>query len=96
MIETGRVAKFPATVVAATGEEHEQQVIRVGAFNVVSAGKYLQYFPDTGRLLELPRQPQARFLDSVSDLENSGAAFSTFGLDPSRGQIYRAAVQADL
>ena len=94
MIETGRVAKFPATVVAATGEELEQQVIRVGAFNVVSAGKYLQYFPDTGRLLELPRQPQARFLDSVSDLENSGAAFSTFGLDPSRGQILSLLVQA--
>ena len=94
MIETGRVAKFPAVVVTASGEEIEQQVVRVGAFNIASNGQYLQYFPETGRVLELPRQPQARFLDSVARLEATADGFSTFGLDPSRGQILSLLVQA--
>ena len=94
MIETGRVAKFPAVVVTASGEEIQQQVVRVGAFNIASNGQYLQYFPETGRVLELPRQPQARFLDSVARLEATADGFSTFGLDPSRGQILSLLVQA--
>jgi biopolymer transport protein ExbB len=94
MTESGKVVKFPATVVTATGEEAERDVTRIGVFNVVSAGKYLQYVPETGRLLELARQPQHRYLEKVAELESASSGTVPFGLDPSRGQILSLLVQA--
>ena len=94
MIESGKVVRFPASVVAVDGNEVQRDVVRVGVFNVISAGKYLQFIPETGRLLELARQPQQRYLDKVSELENATVGTAAFGLDPSRGQILSLLVQA--
>ncbi|MCZ6774083.1 MAG: MotA/TolQ/ExbB proton channel family protein [Proteobacteria bacterium] len=94
MIESGKVVRFPASVVAVDGNEVQRDVVRVGAFNIISAGKYLQFIPETGRLLELARQPQQRYLDKVSELENATVGTAAFGLDPSRGQILSLLVQA--
>ena len=87
MTESGRVVRFPATVVTATGDEVFQKVTRVGVFNVVADGRYLNYVPETGRLVELARQPPARYLAQVATLESMDSGYSAFGLDPSRGQI---------
>ena len=43
MTETGKVSTFTTTVVNSSGEENQQEVTRVGAFNVVSDGKYLEF-----------------------------------------------------
>ena len=94
MTESGKVVRFPASVVAVDGNEVQRDVVRVGAFNVISGGKYLQFIPETGRLLELARQPQQRYLDKVSELENASVGTAAFGLDPSRGQILSLLVQA--
>ncbi len=94
MTESGKVVKFRTTVVTATGDEAEREVTRIGVFNVVSNGKYLQYVPETGRLLELARQPQQRYLDKVNELERTSGGAAPFGLDPSRGQILSLLVQA--
>lgn len=94
MTESGKVVRFSTTVITATGDEVEQEVIRIGAFNVVSKGKYLQFVPETGRLVELGRQPQTRYLDKVVGLEASTSGMAPFGLDPSRGQILSLLVQA--
>ena len=50
MTESGKVVRYPATVITADGEEAEQQVIRVGAFNAISGGKYLRWLPEVGKL----------------------------------------------
>ncbi|MGR9089458.1 MAG: MotA/TolQ/ExbB proton channel family protein [Gammaproteobacteria bacterium] len=94
MTESGKVVTFPATVISATGDEVQKDVTRVGAFNVVAGGKYLQYVPETGRLLELGRQPQQRYLVKVQAFEATGSGVAPFGLDPSRGQILSLLVQA--
>ena len=94
MTETGKVARFPASVVTTDGNEVQRDVVRVGAFNVISGGKYLQFVPETGRLLELARQPQQRYLDKLADLESASSGTTAFGLDPSRGQILSLLVQA--
>jgi biopolymer transport protein ExbB len=94
MTESGKVVRFPAQVVTVDGTEVERNVVRVGAFNVVSGGKYLQFIPETGRLLELSRQPQQRYLDKVLGLESASHGTAAFGLDPSRGQILSLLVQA--
>ena len=94
MTESGKVVRFPAVVVSATGQETEQEVTRVGVFNMVSAGKYLELTPETGRLVELTRQPQQRYLDKVTKFEATTAGVAPFGLDPSRGQLLSLLVQA--
>ncbi len=94
MIESGKVVRYPARVVNASGEETEQEVTRVGLFNVVANGRYLEYVPETGRLVELSRQPGGRFLRAIEELENSSDGLVAFGLDPARGGSLSALVQA--
>ena len=87
MTETGKVVRFPADVTAADGTEVHEGVVRVGAFNIVSDGGYLQYTPETGNLSELSRQPQGRFVNSARDLMDATEGSIVFGIDPTRGQI---------
>ncbi|MCK4707397.1 MAG: MotA/TolQ/ExbB proton channel family protein, partial [Gammaproteobacteria bacterium] len=44
--------------------------------------------------IELPRQPKARFTNSVEQLESSNNAITPVGIDPSRGQILSLLVQS--
>jgi len=87
MTESGKVSRFPASVVSVDGDETEAEVIRVGPFNVVAEGRYLQYLPETGTLTELARQPSARHLDTVASFEETESGIGGFSLDPSRGTI---------
>lgn len=87
MTESGKVTRFPAKVVSVDGDEIDTEVIRVGPFNVVAEGRYLQYLPETGELNELARQPSARHLDSVSSFAETTSGIGGFSLDPSRGTI---------
>ncbi len=87
MTETGKVVKFPAKVIAADGQEKQEDVVRIGGFNLVSQAGYLQYTPETGNLSELSRQPQGRFTKTAAELVNATSGSVVFGVDPTRGQI---------
>ncbi len=87
MTESGKVSRFPSLVVSVDGDEVQAEVLRVGPFNVVSDGRYLQYLPETGKLTELARQPAGRHLDSVARFEGTQSGIGGFSLDPSRGTI---------
>lgn len=93
MTESAKVTKFNATVVKVNGDKIEQEVVRVGSFNLVSGGEYVTYDIDTGVIKELPRQPASRFVGSAADLQDSTSGFSAFGLDPTRGQLLALQVQ---
>jgi biopolymer transport protein ExbB len=93
MTESGKVVQFPAEVISADGDQGQQDVTRVGLFNVVADGKYLEYLPETGQLVELARQPQQRYRASAAELENASEGPVAFGLDPSRGQLLSLLVQ---
>lgn len=94
MTETGKVSTFETTVVNASGEENMQNVTRIGAFNVVSEGKYLEFIPETGRLVELQRQPPTRYTGRIGDLTNATSGLYPMGLDPTRGQLLGLLVQS--
>jgi len=94
MTESSKVARVNTTVVNAHGEEEEREVVRVGLFNVVSDGKYLEYVPETGRLVELQRQPQSRYTSRAEDLQNATAGLNAFAVDPTRGQLLALLVQS--
>ena len=94
MTETGKVTTFTTNVVNATGVEQQREVTRVGAFNVVSDGKYLEYVPETGRLVELQRQPANRYTSRIGNLVNATSGQHPIGLDPTRGQLLGLLVQS--
>jgi biopolymer transport protein ExbB len=95
MVEQGNVVRFPTTVITTDGQPEQRDVTRVGVFNIVSDGKYLQYVPETGNLVELPKQPQqSRFVKTTSDVMNASDGTVTFGIDPTRGQILSLLIQA--
>ena len=94
MTETGKVVSFPTMVVNANGEEVQQDVVRIGAFNLVSNGKYLEFIPETGRVVELQRQPQGRYTNRIPDLESASSGVLPVGLDPTRGQLLGLLVQS--
>ncbi len=94
MTETGKVSTFTTSVVNASGMEQQQEVTRIGAFNVVSQGKYLEYIPETGRLVELQRQPASRYTGRIDDLVDGTSGQFPIGLDPTRGQLLGLLVQS--
>jgi biopolymer transport protein ExbB len=86
--ESGKIVRFSHLVTKADGEEAETEVVRVGAFNIVSEDGYLKYSSESGRISELARQPdQSRFTNSASDMLNASSGPVTFGLDVTRGGI---------
>ncbi len=93
MVESGKVVSFLARVVQPQGEQVEQEVTRIGAFNAVSHGNYLRYLPETGQLAVLGRQPERRYQQDAQALEEASHGYTAFGLDPSRGAILAALVQ---
>ncbi len=88
MTETGKVSKFTTEVSDNEGNTSTEEVVRIGAFNIVTDGKYLQYSAATGNVSELPRQPsQGRYTGSTADLLGASSGVTKFGLDPTRGGI---------
>lgn len=93
IIETGKVSRFTAKVIDTDGIESEQEVIRVGAFNLNSYGNYLQYIPETQKIIQYNKQPPSHFGLSALTLRTSEEDLSSFGIDPTRGAILDAMVQ---
>jgi biopolymer transport protein ExbB len=87
MSESSKVSRFRTNVVKVSGEEVEQEVIRVGSFNAVSDGEYLKWIADVGKLGEIGRQPAPKYVDSIEDLESNESGLARFAIDPARGQI---------
>ena len=95
--ESGKVVGFSAPVESATGELHEPRIVRVGVFNAVSGGSFLDWDVSKSRnhLIELARQPSGRFRNLAQDLQNTAAGQSTpMAIDFTRGQILRAVVRS--
>ncbi|MDQ2076538.1 MotA/TolQ/ExbB proton channel family protein [Marinimicrobium sp. ABcell2] len=82
MVETGRVVVFPAEVSKPDGQRVTQDVVRIGAYNLVSEGKYLTYNPASGRIEELPRQPAGAVRSSAARLQNAESGLVQVGIDP--------------
>ena len=83
MAASGEVVSFDTTVVDVDGETSTCNVTRVGLFNAVCDGKYLEYIATTGQYAFLPRQPAGRYTktaDKVGDAEPGEQV--KFGIDP--------------
>jgi biopolymer transport protein ExbB len=94
--ESGRVVRFSAPVERTSGERESMEVVRLGVFNAVSGGLFLDW--DVSRnpenLIELARQPAGRYARMARDLQ--GAATDDMvpmAVDFTSGQILRAVVK---
>lgn len=94
MTESAKVSKFTASVVNANGEEEQREVVRIGLFNVISGDKYLEYVPESGRLVELQRQPASRYTSRAEELAEADSGMHAFSVDPTRGQLLGLLVQS--
>ncbi len=93
MHESGRVARFEAPVIIASGEEEVREVTRIGTFTALASGEYLRYLPDSGRLLALARQPAGTSRSDALAFEAADDPLAMVALDPSRGAILSLVVQ---
>ena len=84
--ESGKVVRFDHLITTANGEQLDTQIVRVGLFNIVFEDGYLEYKED-GSVVELPRQPEGRYLGSAIDLFEADEGVVEFGLDGTRGGI---------
>jgi biopolymer transport protein ExbB len=97
MAESGKVVRFVAPVERSSGEREQREVVRLGVFNAVSDGLFLDW--DTTRsgahLIELARQPAARFAGMAENLQQAAPGeVVPMSVDFTRGQILRAVVRS--
>lgn len=94
MTESAKVAKFTREIVLADGSKKQSEVTRVGNFNLVADGKYLEYINETGSVAELIRQPSSRYFSTAQDMSSATNSQVAFALDPTGGSILSLLVQA--
>jgi biopolymer transport protein ExbB len=90
---SGDVVRFTHEVTKANGEQAVEEVVRVGAFNVISDSGYLQLKSD-GTLAELAKQPDGRLTGTTDDLMDATDGVVDFGVDVTRGGILGLLVQS--
>ncbi|MEM0955401.1 MAG: MotA/TolQ/ExbB proton channel family protein [Pseudomonadota bacterium] len=92
---SGEISRFSTDIVEPSGDQYQGEVVRVGAFNIVSGDKYLNYLSDSDQLIELPRQPQGYVRSSAGELADATPGEEVgFYLDPSRGALLGLLVQS--
>ncbi|WP_096085191.1 MotA/TolQ/ExbB proton channel family protein [Agaribacterium haliotis] len=92
VIESGKVTSFSASVSDPSGNQNQRTVVRIGNYNLVSDGKYLEFNPKSGNLSELARQPANN--NSLA-LQNATSGFTKVGVDPTGpagGQLLKALI----
>jgi biopolymer transport protein ExbB len=93
--QSGKVLRYDAPVVNIDGQREQREVIRIGAFNVLSDGRYLNYDAERDALVELARQPAGRYLSTAEAYGDAtvGNALQPVWIDPSRGSLLSLLIQ---
>ena len=93
MVASSEVARFTARVTDASGAFVEDEVVRVGGFNLVRGADFLVFNADTGSLTVLPRQPPGRYRRLAANLHQADAGPVPMAIDPTRGQLLGLLIQ---
>lgn len=83
MVASGQVVSFTTNVIDVDGETSECNVTRIGLFNAVCDGKYLEYATSKGQYAFLPRQPAGRYTKTAKKIGSANTGDQVkFGIDP--------------
>jgi len=94
IVETGKVSRFNHLVTKADGQQEEMEVVRVGAFNIVSENGYLEYDSGERSIAELLRQPEGRYASTAGDMMDADGGTVDFGIDVTKGGILGLLVES--
>ncbi len=94
MTETGKVERFDYPVLTTLGKQRVLAVTRVGTFNLISDSAYLQWIPQTGRVVAYQRQPANQYLLRLKRFTADESKHNLFAIDPTRGQLLALLVKA--
>ncbi|MEM0911581.1 MAG: MotA/TolQ/ExbB proton channel family protein, partial [Pseudomonadota bacterium] len=90
-----KISTFESDIVKPSGDHYASSVTRIGTFNIVSDGIYLNYLPENDQLVEFARQPGGSINASAVDIAQAQPGDSVaFAIDPSRGTLLGMLVQA--
>ena len=95
--ESGKVVRFSAPVERASGKKESLEIVRLGVFNAVSDGIFLDWDTSKSRenFIELARQPAGRYSGMAVNLQQAAEGdIVPMSVDFTRGQILRAVVQS--
>ncbi len=94
IVESGKISRFETEVIPVNGAKQTQEVVRIGAFNIVSNGNYLKYVPESKSVVTLPAQPSGRFTSTAEEIQNSKGELVDFAMDPTRGSLLELLIEA--
>ncbi|MGS2720488.1 MotA/TolQ/ExbB proton channel family protein [Paraglaciecola aestuariivivens] len=87
MTESGQVSRFTTEVVSLDGGSKQQEVVRVGTFNLVGEQGYLIYDDQNEIVQPLGRQPDSHLVSSAQEMRTATSGLVPFYADPSSGGI---------
>jgi len=87
MTESGQVSRFTTEVVSLDGGSQQQEVVRVGTFNLIGEQGYLVYDDQTKMVRPLGRQPDGFQTSTAQTLHTATSGLIPFYADPSKGGI---------
>lgn len=93
MTETGRVVRYPSSIVTADGQTEATDVVRVGSFIAMAGDRYLTFNPGANTLTVLPRQPGSDLRELASGVAAAQDGYVRSVVDPSRGVLLQLYVQ---
>lgn len=95
MIGSGEIVTFDQKVTSLSGEARTVPATRVGNFALVADGEYLAYKGVGNGVIDLARQPESRYTNTIEKFEETAAGeLVPLALDPTRGQLLSVLVDA--
>jgi len=87
MTESGKVSRFQTEVINLEGGSSQQEIVRVGTFNLVGDVGYLVYDQNEEKVQPLGRQPDEFQTETARELFTSNSGLVPTFIDPSSGAI---------
>ncbi len=86
--QSGKVKEYSTEILSKSGEVVEADVLRMGVFNSVANGMYLNLVAEQNVLEYLPKQPDGGIRRSAKRLQNSDSGtYHEVYIDPTRGSL---------
>jgi len=92
--QSGKVKSYNTDILTKSGELVNQDELRIGVFNSVSNGDYLNLVAEQNLLEYLPKQPERSIRRSAKKLQNSDDYREVF-IDPTRGSLLTKLIDRD-
>ena len=92
--QSGKVKSYNTDILTKSGELVNQDVLRIGVFNSVSNGDYLNLVSEQNLLEYLAKQPERSIRRSAKKLQNSADYREVF-IDPTRGSLLTKLIDRD-